>query len=111
MSKSRIERPFKFMILRGEPKELSTASSEVPSNKKVDEHTLPEWQALVDDTRVNERERRKQIHAKLAGAGSIAPSQVTRWLYKNVLHADIDDPYLGLGPYLFASYPFKDDIR
>ena len=38
------------------------------------------------------------------------PAALTKWLYKEVLHADLDDPYLGLGPALFASYPFaKED--
>jgi hypothetical protein len=34
---------------------------------------------------------------------------VTKKLYKEVLHADLDDPYLGLGPTLFAGYPFAGE--
>jgi hypothetical protein len=31
-------------------------------------------------------------------------------MYKEVLNADLDDPYLGLGRVLFANYPFaKED--
>ena len=52
---------------------------------------------------------RGQIDEMLATKGAIRPEAVTKWLYKEVLHADLDDPYLGLGETLFASYPFKDD--
>ena len=35
---------------------------------------------------------------------------MTRWLDREVLHADLDDPYLGLGKILFDTYPFaKED--
>ena len=41
------------------------------------------------------------------GNGSVvAPGGITKWLYREVLHADLDDPYLGLGDLLFANYPF-----
>jgi hypothetical protein len=64
------------------------------------------WQALAEDTRLNESTRRRQIHELLADAGLVRPERVTRPIYKDVLHADLDDPYLGLGKTLFASYPF-----
>jgi hypothetical protein len=70
---------------------------------------LANWKALIEDTRVNETDRRGQIHTMLAVAKLTSPRAVTKWLYKEVLHADLDDPYLGLGPTLFASYPFKED--
>ena len=69
---------------------------------------LANWSALVEDTRVNERQRRRLIHEKLAAAGAVRPDNIKKWLYKEVLHAELDDPYLGLGPTLFANYPFKD---
>lgn len=62
---------------------------------------------LDEDVTHNERSRRAQIHSKLAAMGTmIYPAQIQKWLYKEVLHADLDDPYLGLGDALFASYPF-----
>ena len=64
------------------------------------------WKELAEDTALNESTRRLQIHQMLAEAGVAAPAQVTRPIYKDVLHADLDDPYLGLGPALFGSYPF-----
>jgi hypothetical protein len=64
------------------------------------------WRALAEDTRLNESTRRRQIHELLAETGLVRPERVTRPIYKDVLHADLDDPYLGLGKTLFATYPF-----
>jgi hypothetical protein len=68
------------------------------------------WKLLADDTKINETIRRQQIHEMLATKGLTGPEAVTKWLYKDVLHADLDDPYLGLGSVLFANYPFKDKL-
>lgn len=66
---------------------------------------------LMQDTKINETERRSEIHRMLASSGPVRPTDLTKWLYKNVLHVDLDDPLLGLGPTLFSTYPFKDDPR
>lgn len=81
------------------------------------QYTLPpevenpaEWKALQEDTRINETTRRRQIHEMLASKGLVRPETITRPIYKDVLHADLDDPYLGLREALFARYPFaKED--
>jgi hypothetical protein len=39
----------------------------------------------------------------------VRPDEVTRPIYRDVLHADLDDPYLGLGEALFANYPFAQE--
>jgi hypothetical protein len=65
------------------------------------------WKALIEDTRINDTIRRLQIHEILAASRSVQPKDVTKRLYKDILHADLDDPYLGLGPTLFAGYPFS----
>jgi hypothetical protein len=71
---------------------------------------IASWQVLAEDTRINETTRRLQVHTMLTTAGRIQPKMITQKLYKEVLHADLDDPYLGLGPTLFAGYPFaKED--
>jgi hypothetical protein len=80
------------------------AAPPTPSAEK-----LPGWKELVEDTRINETLRRKRIHEKLAKAGMIQPKDITKWLYKEVLAADLDDPTLGLGDLLNKSYPFKDE--
>ncbi len=70
--------------------------------------TSPE---LKLDSAVNERIRRKDIHEKLAKLGPVRPDDIKKWLYKDVLHADLDDPLLGLGPVLEANYPFAEEDR
>jgi len=71
---------------------------------------LENWKLLSEDTRLNETIRRRQIHALLADAGLVQPDQIKKRIYKEVLHADLDDPYLGLGNMLFTNYPFaKED--
>jgi hypothetical protein len=69
---------------------------------------LARWQALADDALINERIRRVQIHERLAGA-AVVPEQIKRWLYKEVLHADLDDPYLGLGSVLLGDDIFREE--
>jgi len=72
---------------------------------------IASWKILAEDTRINETTRRLQIHEMLANAGPIQPKAIGKKLYKEVLHADLDDPYLGLGKTLFAGYPFaKEDL-
>jgi hypothetical protein len=59
--------------------------------------------ALTKDNTVNEQSRRALIHAKLARMdAAVKPQQLTKWLYKDVLHADLDDPYLGTSELVFA---------
>jgi hypothetical protein len=70
---------------------------------------LAAWKALAQDTEVNETTRRTQIHDLLAKAGLVRPDKILKPLYKDVLHADLDDPYLGLGSVLFAGYPFAGE--
>ena len=54
------------------------------------------WKAMVEDTRVNDTDRRKQISEFLTRSGPILPAAMTKWLYREVLDSDIDDPWLGL---------------
>ena len=63
---------------------------------------LATWQPLVQDTRRNETERRLLIHDRFATADAVQPEQIKRWLYRDVLHADLDDPHMGLGQDFFA---------
>jgi hypothetical protein len=65
------------------------------------------WRALVAETTYNNIFRRRQIHEKLIASAS-TPSDLTSWLYKDVLHTDINDPYLGLKETLSQTYPFPN---
>jgi hypothetical protein len=101
-----IERPILASI---QPNNTVTVNPHlVPPPVNVDQPAG--WKSLEKDTRNNERTRRMQIHEMLAGLGLVKPQTVTRPIYKDILHADLDDPYLGLGEVLFATYPFaKED--
>lgn len=70
---------------------------------------LAGWEELARDTEINEQVRRLKIHQYLAEKDSVAPKDITKWLYREVLHADLDDPYLGLGKVLFDGYPFEEE--
>jgi hypothetical protein len=67
---------------------------------------------LKFDSEVNERIRRKAVHAHLAKQpGTVQPNDIKKWLFREVLHADLDDPKLGLGPLLDSNYPFWEEDR
>lgn len=107
--KMRIERGVKAALLPsiGRRPGVAVQSTDKPDLRVPDD--LANWKVLAEDTRINESVRRRQIHELLAAAGLVRPEVLTKQIYKDVLHADLDDPYLGLGSALFAGYPFKDD--
>jgi hypothetical protein len=80
-----------------DPEDCNIKSAEAVAN----------WTTLTRETLYNETHKRLQIHRKLMQSGSVQPDQITSWLYRDVLHSDIDDPLLGLGPTLTATYPFR----
>jgi hypothetical protein len=66
------------------------------------------WPESDEETAINETVRRKQIHQMLAHGQMVTPNGLHKWLYRDVLHCDLDDPYLGLQAALFNNYPFVD---
>ncbi len=124
LSKARIENPLKLVLAPVPENESKSAaqptqaeSNEVPALGLSSPEDLANWKLLAEDTTINETFRRRMIHEYLAGQVLAAdagrpelpePAAITKWLYREVLDADIDDPYLGLGKVLFASYPFDD---
>ena len=102
-----IEMPVKLVAATSIPTVKPTVSAK-PATKAEE---LATWQALADDTRHNETVRRLQIHEKLAETGPVRPEALVKWLYKDVLHADLDDPYLGLRDILFKDYPFAAEDK
>jgi hypothetical protein len=107
VTKARIEGGVKLALYPGLPKSDETPR-DVTQPRVGSTEDLARWNLLAEDTRVNESVRRLEIHRQLAEGKAVTPSAITKWLYREVLDADIDDPYLGLGKTLFASYPFKD---
>lgn len=57
--------------------------------------------AAAGDAPRNEAERRPLLHVLLAAAGPVRPEAVERRVYREILHADLDDPWLGLSEALF----------
>ena len=60
---------------------------------------------------MNEIIRRRLTHRHLATEGLVQPDDMKKWLFKEVLKADLDDPFLGLGEILNANYPFADEDK
>ena len=115
ISKRAIENPIKLVLASAAKGEAAgnTVSNETAADRpKLDSaEDLANWKLLAEDTKINESTRRRQIHETLAGQGPVPPQRITKWLYREVLHADLDDSYLGLGSVLFANYPFKDKVQ
>jgi hypothetical protein len=88
--------------------QVKTAEIVSPESDRVATREAAE---LAEDTRINENQRRLLIHGYLAKSDRLNPDQMKKWLYREVLHADLDDPYLGLGKVLFDTYPFAAEDR
>ena len=60
---------------------------------------------VTEDGRRNLAWRRPIVHSMLSRAG-LRPSDMTHALYRDALHVDLDDPYLGLegGPFSGGAY-------
>jgi hypothetical protein len=113
VSKALIERPMEIVLLPASvAKVRSRADHSGPA--AVIPHVEKEaelWKLLAEDTRQSESIRRQQVHEMLARSTPVRPEQIAARLYKEVLHSDFADPYLGLGQALFAHYPFAGEDR
>jgi hypothetical protein len=111
VSKARIENPLKFAIGDAAVILGGNQTSAPKSADSKEAETLRGWKEMREDTKINETIHRKAIHEHLAKAGKVTSNDVTKWLYKNILHADLDDPTLGLGAILNANYPFAEEDK
>lgn len=73
------------------------------SNRK----NISAWTELYQDSIANEVVWRRTAHEILSDMAPPLPHVINKRIYKDVLHTDLDDPYLGMGPSLFVSYPFE----
>ncbi len=84
-------------------------------NIPLPKNDIADWEKLTDDVRLNETIMRKKIHAKLLNEASAQKANnltsFSKWLYREVLHVDLDDPYLGLTPVLSDNYPFERNTK
>jgi hypothetical protein len=113
ITKGAIERPVEAVVGRPSgPNVTPNGGQPVRAAKPArPDGDVSGWEELAQDTRLNETTRRLQIHQMLAGVGLARPAKSLRPIYKDVLHADLDDPYLGLGAMLFDKYPFAREDR
>lgn len=91
------------------PVEVVLAPAARPHQTAGSHNTL--LTSLAQDTSYNEFHRRRKIHRRLAQADWTVPESLTKWLYREVLDTDLDDPYLGLKDLLTGEYPFAEDDR
>jgi hypothetical protein len=103
-----IERPVELVLERPNPDQGAKKGPQ-PGPTPAAGTDVAGWKELAEDTRLNETTRRLQIHLLLRDAGLVRPEKVVKSIYKDVLLADLDDPYLGLGKVLFANYPFAGE--
>lgn len=96
MSKNRIEQPLEAALA------AQFSARRTPNGPQGPARNAADAEVLAEDTRRNETTRRLQIHERLARETAATPEQLKRWLYREVLHADLDDPYLGLGGVVFG---------
>jgi hypothetical protein len=106
-----IERPVATVVATAQPAQRAQPTAPKPSEDVTVPEDLANWRLLREDTASNEAVRRQQIDVLLAKSGLVRPATITRTIYKDVLHADLDDPYLGLGQALFGSYPFAKEEK
>jgi len=98
----------KFGGIEGPTESVLMGQPAMPTN--VPQVPLADRPELVLDSQVNEQIRRRAIHERLAASGNVRPEELKKWLFKEVLKVDLDDPLLGLGPVLTANYPFDDGV-
>jgi hypothetical protein len=98
---AKASQPFTYGLNKpGSPRALEKMPGEVKEAVKISD-------LLAQDTQFNDHVRRRAVHSRLASMGLIRPADIKNWLYREVLHADLDDPYLGLRPLLSANNPFE----
>ncbi len=106
LPKKTVERGLERRVMPGQPNINGLLAAQVQAQTRVvrprNSAELANWQPLAADTLLNETQRRLQIHQRFATGDRVRPEQIKQWLYKEVLHADLDDPTMGLGDDFFA---------
>lgn len=62
---------------------------------------------LALDAQNNEAAARPVVHQYLASRGAVRPQEIQDWLYKELFHIDLTDPFLGIKAELERNYPFE----
>lgn len=80
------------IVAKLKPADIGKMIVEMPVKKAI---TTGEADALAADTEFNRKERKPLVH-QILSEKIVKPAEITKRLYKDVLHVDLDDPYLGL---------------
>jgi hypothetical protein len=100
VSKSRVEEPVKqelaLALLRAR---IADRSRDLAKDEV--EHPV---KTVLEDTAYNQVHRDPKIHELLAGPATVRPADITKAVYR-ILDVDLDDPYLGLAPYVLGGEP------
>ncbi len=102
LSKFATERPLERAVAQRVPLDVPRPSGE----KLAAPGVRADKGLLAQDTSLGETRFRPQIHLLFALTGSAPYGELTKRVYREVLHVDLDDPWLGLSDLLFADYPF-----
>ncbi len=78
--------------------DLSKLEHREDVSKRVVERPVKD--TLHEDTAFNHEERAPKLHALLAKRAFETPGELTKTVYRDILEVDLDDPYLGLAPYV-----------
>ncbi len=109
MSKRMIEQPIKDAL------KAAARLIEAPTVRDASKHVVefPIKKAIQDsldeDTVYNTKKREPRVHALLAKRPLETPSSLTKTVYKEVLDFDLDDPWLGLAPYVLGGEPGRHE--
>lgn len=82
-------------VVPGPDARLRTDSGKWEVELPVRGLTAEETRILAADTELNRKERKPILHRILAEK-IVRPAEITKRIYKDVLHCDLDDPTLGL---------------
>ena len=85
---------------------------------RIKEVLLPDWHensangkpeasaadrdGILADVAYNREHRYPLVHDLLTDKPLKTPAELTKTVYKEILHVDLDDPYLGLAPYVLG---------
>ncbi|MCI0587688.1 MAG: hypothetical protein L0323_12675 [Planctomycetes bacterium] len=97
-------------LMASDLRSFSKATVEVPIKRAIAPEPLEDplaagldAKALLEmDTRINERLRKEKVHALLSRVPLPAPREIRDAVYREILHLDLEDPYVGLAPILFG---------
>ena len=89
-----------LLLARAELSKPSKLERREDVSKRVVERPVKD--TLHEDTEFNHEERAPRLHALLARRAFETPGELTKTVYRDVLEVDLDDPYLGLAPYVLG---------